>query len=83
MRRGVASMRKGSGQYGKGEWSAWEGGVVSMGRGSGQHEEEEWSVWADLHTVIGEVMTWWEGRGGVWVGVGVGVGVGVWVCINC
>ena len=64
-------MRKRSGQHGEGEWSAWEG---------------EWSVWADLHTVIGEVMTWWEGRGGVCVGVGVGVWVcacACVVCINC
>ena len=84
---GGVSIGRGRGQHGKEEWSAWGGGVVSMGRGvvsmgrgSGQHGkgewsawEEEWSVWADLHTVIGEVMTWWEGRGGVCVGV----------CINC
>ena len=59
-----------------------------MRKGSGQHGEGEWS--ADLHTVIGEVITWWEGRGGMCVCVdGCGcVGVGVWVCacvvcINC
>ena len=49
-----------------------------MGRGRCQHGEGEGSAWADLHTVIGEVMTWWEGRGGVCVCVG--VWVWVWVC---